>query len=57
MCKDILDYIVQDDENEGQVFSKLRPVDYTLNRSGSMEIPGCEGLVIMLEFEIIELFS
>jgi hypothetical protein len=29
MHKDILDYFVYDDKNEGPVFSKLRPVDYT----------------------------
>ena len=57
MRKDILDYFVQDDENEGEVFLKLRPVDYTFNRSGSICISGCEGLMAMLELEIIELFS
>jgi hypothetical protein len=34
MRKVILDYFVQDDENEWQVFSKLRSVDYTFNRAG-----------------------
>jgi len=42
------------DENEGVVFLKLRTVDYTLNRSESIRIPGCRSPMICLESEIMK---